>query len=283
MSKILIAGATGYLGSYIAQELKQQDYYTRVLVRDPKKFDQSGIEADEIIRAEITDKSTLEDCCKDIEVVISSIGITKQKDGLSYMDVDYQANLNLLEVAKRSGVKKFVYISVLNGEKLKNLKICEAKEKFVDELKKSELDFCVIRPNGFFSDMTEFYNMAKNGRIYLFGNGNLKSNPIHGEDLAEFCVSVLRSNDKEIEIGGPETLTQNEIAKAAFDSVGKTPKITYVPDRIRRVVLSMARLILNAKTYGPIEFVMNVLAIEMVAPEYGRHTLKEYFDGLENQ
>lgn len=283
MSKILIAGATGYLGSYIAQELKQQDYYTRVLVRDPKKFDQSGIEADEIIRAEITDKSTLEDCCKDIEVVISSIGITKQKDGLSYMDVDYQANLNLLKVAKRSGVKKFVYISVLNGEKLKNLKICEAKEKFVDELKKSELDFCVIRPNGFFSDMTEFYNMAKNGRIYLFGNGNLKSNPIHGEDLAEFCVSVLRSNDKEIEIGGPETLTQNEIAKAAFDSVGKTPKITYVPDRIRRVVLSMARLILNAKTYGPIEFVMNVLAIEMVAPEYGRHTLKEYFDGLENQ
>ena len=283
MSKILIAGATGYLGSYIAQELKQQDYYTRVLVRDPKKFDQSGIEADEIIRAEITDKSTLEDCCKDIEVVISSIGITKQKDGLSYMDVDYQANLNLLKVAKRSGVKKFVYISVLNGEKLKNLKICEAKEKFVDELKKSELDFCVIRPNGFFSDMTEFYNMAKNGRIYLFGNGNLKSNPIHGEDLAEFCVSVLRSNDKEIEIGGPETLTQNEIAKAAFDSVGKTPKITYVPDRIRRVVLSMARLILNAKTYGPIEFVMNVLAIEMVAPEYGRHTLKEYFNGLENQ
>ena len=283
MSKILIAGATGYLGSYIAQELKQQDYYTRVLVRDLKKFEQSGIEADEIIRAEITDKSTLEDCCKDIEVIISSIGITKQKDGLSYMDVDYQANLNLLKVAKRSGVKKFVYISVLNGEKLKNLKICEAKEKFVDELKKSELDFCVIRPNGFFSDMTEFYNMAKNGRIYLFGNGNLKSNPIHGEDLAEFCVSVLRSNDKEIEIGGPETLTQNEIAKAAFDSVGKTPKITYVPDRIRRVVLSMARLILNAKTYGPIEFVMNVLAIEMVAPEYGRHTLKEYFDGLENQ
>ena len=283
MSKILIAGATGYLGSYIAQELKQQDYYTRILVRDPKKFEQSGIEADEIIRAEITDKLTLEDCCKDIEVVISSIGITKQKDGLSYMDVDYQANLNLLEVAKRSGVKKFVYISVLNGEKLRNLKICEAKEKFVDELKKSEIDFCVIRPNGFFSDMTEFYNMAKNGRIYLFGNGNLKSNPIHGEDLAKFCVSVLKSNDKEIEIGGPETLTQNEIAKVAFESVGKTPKITYVPDRIRRVVLSMARIILNAKTYGPIEFVMNVLAIEMVAPEYGKHTLKEYFNGLENQ
>jgi uncharacterized protein YbjT (DUF2867 family) len=282
MNKILIAGATGYLGNYIAQEFKQQNYYTKVLVRNPKKFEQSGVKADEIVKAEITEESTLEDCCKDIDVVISPVGITKQKDGLSYMDVDYQANLNLLEVAKRSGVKKFVYISVLNGKKLKNLKICEAKEKFVDELKKSGLDFCIIRPNGFFSDMTEFYNMARNGRIYLFGNGNLKSNPIHGEDLAKFCVSATKSNDKEIEIGGPETLTQNQIAKIAFESVGKAPKITHVPDWIRRMILSMARLILNAKKFGPIEFFMNVMAIEMVAPEYGKHTLKDYFNGLEN-
>ncbi len=281
MNKILIAGATGYLGNYIAQELKQQNYYTKVLVRNPKKFELSGTKADEIVQAEITDKSTLEDCCGDIDVVISSIGITKQKDGLSYMDVDYQANLNLLEVAKRSGVKKFIYISLLNGEKLRQLKICEAKEKFVDELKKSGLDFCIIRPNGFFSDMTEFYNMAKNGRIYLFGDGNLKSNPIHGEDLAKICVSAIDSNDKEIEAGGPETLTQNEIANVAFDAVGKRPKITHIPDGLRRIIISMARIFLNSNKYGPIEFFMNVMAIEMVAPEYGEHTLYDYFHGLE--
>lgn len=282
MNKILIAGATGYLGKYITQELKQQDYYTKVLVRNSKKFEQYGIQVEEIVQAEITDKSTLKDCCKDIDIVISSVGITKQKDGLTYMGVDYQANLNLLEEAKQNGVRKFIYVSVLNGEKLKNLKICEAKEKFVEELKKSGLEFCIIRPNGFFSDMTEFYSMAKNGRIYLFGSGNIKANPIHGEDLAKVCVSAIEDNDKEIEVGGPETLTQNEIAKIAFDAVGKTPKITHIPDWIRRMILSMAKLILNAKKLGPIEFFMNVMAIEMLAPEYGKHTLKEYFNGLED-
>lgn len=50
------------------------------------------------------------------------------------MDVDYQANVNLINEAKRNGVKKFIYISVLNGEKLRGLKICEAKEKLVDYL-----------------------------------------------------------------------------------------------------------------------------------------------------
>ena len=59
MDKILIAGATGYLGNYITRELKQQDYYTRVLVRNYKKFEQYGIQAEEIIQAEITDQSTL--------------------------------------------------------------------------------------------------------------------------------------------------------------------------------------------------------------------------------
>lgn len=282
MDKILIAGATGYLGHYITQELKQQDYYTKVLVRNPEKFEEYGIQVEEIVQAEITDKSTLKNCCKGIDIVISSVGITKQKDGLSYMDVDYQANLNLLKEAKQSGVRKFVYVSVLNGKKLKKLKICDAKEKFVEELEKSGLEFCIIRPNGFFSDMTEFYNMAKNGRVYLFGSGELKANPIHGEDLAKVCINAIKGNDKEIEVGGPETLTQNEIATVAFNAVRKTPKITHIPDWVRRIILSIARLILNTKKFGPIEFFMNVMAIEMVAPEYGKHTLKEYFDGLED-
>lgn len=73
------------------------------------------------------------------------------------------------------------------------LKTCEAKEKFTKELKNSGLEYCVIRPNGFFSDMTEFYTLAKNRRIYLSGNGKLKSNPIHGEDLApEYGTRKLR-------------------------------------------------------------------------------------------
>ena len=83
-------------------------------------------------------------------MVISTVGITRQKDGLTYMDVDFQSNVNLIEEAKKEGVKKFIYISVLNGEKLRHLKICEAKEKLGDYLKLSGMNYCIIRPNGFF-------------------------------------------------------------------------------------------------------------------------------------
>ena len=198
------------------------------------------------------------------------------------MDVDYQANMNLLKEAQKSGGKKFIYVSVLNGEKLRNLKICDAKELFVEQLKQSGIDYCIVRPNGFFSDMSEFFNMAKKGRVYVFGNGELKANPIHGEDLATFCVDAIDKAEKEVEIGGPETLTQNEIASMAFDIFGKKPRITHIPDGVRIAVLKLIRLLTGSKIYGPAEFFMTVMAMDMLAPEYGNHTLQQHFNELNN-
>jgi uncharacterized protein YbjT (DUF2867 family) len=280
MKRILLAGATGYLGSYIARELQKRDYHVRAMVRNPEKLNREKIAATEILEAEITRPESIEGCCEEVDIVISTVGITQQKDGLTFMDVDYQANVNLLNEAKQSGVKKFIYVSVLHGEKLKHLKICAAKERFAEELKASGLDFCIIRPNGFFSDMAEFYNMAQKGRIYLFGNGELKANPIHGADLAVVCVDAIEKSDKEIEVGGPQTLTQNEIAITAFKILNKKPKITYIPNWIRIIILKMIKVFTGSKVYGPIEFFLTVMAIDMIAPEYGKHKLEDFFSEL---
>lgn len=282
MQRILLAGSTGYLGGYIAKELQKRSCFFRAIARNPEKLKQNDIEVNEVLKAELTDPNSIRDCCKGIDVVISTVGITMQKDGLTYLDVDYQANMNLLKEAKKSGVKKFIYVSVLNGEKLRNLKICDAKEMFVEQLRKSGIDYCIIRPNGFFSDMSEFFNMARRGRVYLFGNGELKANPIHGEDLAVVCVEAIDKTDQEVEIGGPETFTQHEIASIAFEVLGTKPKITHIPEWVRSASLKLARLLTGIKVYGPIEFFMTVMAMDMLAPEKGKHTLKEYFTSLNN-
>ena len=277
---VLLAGITGYLGSHIAKQLKHRGYRIRAIARNPEKLTRMNIDVTDVLKAEVTQPDTIKGCCDDIDVVISTVGITRQKDGLTYMDVDFQANMNLLQQAQKSGVKKFIYVSVLNGEKLKHLKICEAKERFVDQLENSGLDYCVIRPNGFFSDMAEFHAMARKGRIYLFGDGELRTNPIHGEDLAVVCVDAIDKPDHVIEAGGPVVMTHNQIAKAAFEAVGSEPKITHIPDWIRAATLAGARTFTCSTTYGPIEFFLTVMAMDMIAPEYGEHTLKEFFTQL---
>jgi uncharacterized protein YbjT (DUF2867 family) len=280
MKKVLLAGATGYLGRHIAKALYGRGFSTRVIARNTVSLKLKKTWFNEIIEAELTHPKTIEGCCDQIDVVISTVGITRQKDGLTYRDVDYRANLNLLREAQKSSVRKFIFVSVLNGERLRQLKICDAKEMFVDQLKQSGLNYCVIRPNGFFSDMTEFYNMGQKGRVYLFGNGAFKTNPIHGEDLAAVCVDAIDKQDKEIEVGGPEILTHNRIAETAFAVLGARPKITYIPNWIRSAALKLMRMLTGSKTYGPIEFFLTVMAMDMVAPQYGKHTLKEHFTKL---
>ena len=275
MKTIMVAGSTGYLGRYILKELKKQGYHTLALARNPDKL-QTG-SADKIMQAEVTQPSSLEGKINGVDCLISTVGITRQKDGLSYMDVDYQANANLLKEALKSGVKKFVYVSILNGRSMQHLKMVAAKERFTDELKSSGMDYIIIRPNGFFSDMTEVLNMARKGSVYLFGNGSYLGNPIHGADLAEFIVSHLDHRNKELEVGGPEILNQNEMADVAFYALDKKEKIVHIPLWIRDISLKLIRWFSSQKTYGPIEFFMTVMTMDMIAPQYGKHRLIDYY------
>lgn len=283
MQRVLLAGATGYLGQFLLKELRRRGYTVRALVRDAEKMrerDRTGIE---LYKCEITDRKSISDCCTGVDVVISTVGITRQKDGLSYMDVDYQANVNLLEEAQAAKVDKFIYVSALNADKLTHLSICRAKELFVDKLRNSGLGYCVIRPNGFFSDMTEIFTMAQRGRVYLFGTGQFRSNPIHGADLAVVCVDAAESEDREVEAGGPETFTHEEIARIAFESLGKEPRITCIPEWLRKSALRLLQSLTRQSFHGPIEFFLTVMAMDMTAPEYGSRTLKKFYTELSQQ
>ena len=276
-TNILLAGATGYLGKYLLKELLEKKNQVIAIVRNPDKLQNSNENYLEIKQAEVTKPETLRDICKGINTVISTVGITKQKDGLTYMDVDYRANMNLLEEAKKSGVAQFVYVSAINGDKHRDLKIFEAKEKFVAALKSSGLNYTIVRPNGFFSDMADFLQIAKSGRVFLFGSGNQKFNPIHGADLARAIVDILDDDNKELTIGGPDVLSLNDIAKLALTALNKPIKIVHLPDWSRKLSIWCLRSFTSVKTYGPIEFFLTLMAEDNIAPTYGHEHLKDFY------
>ncbi|NME71699.1 SDR family oxidoreductase [Flammeovirga aprica] len=273
---VLVAGATGYLGQYLVKELQNRGHNVRVLIRkEHQKELFNGI--DDFFIGEVTQPKSLQGITDNIDWVFSTIGITRQKDGMTYMDVDFQGNMNLLHEAKQTQVKSFLYVSAIGGDQLRFLKIFEAKEKFVDALKNSGLDYTIMRPNGFFSDMTDFLEMAKGGTVYLFGNGEYKINPIHGEDLAKVCVDKIMTDEKEVQVGGPVLYTQNELAEVALKAWGKKVKIIHLPDWIRRIIISVVRTFTSSKVYGPIEFFLTLMAFDNIADQYGTHYLEDFF------
>jgi uncharacterized protein YbjT (DUF2867 family) len=277
MKKVLVAGATGYLGQFVVKALKAQGYWIRALGRSASKLAPVEEYADELFIGEVTDPDSLDGTCDGIDVVFSSVGITRQKDGLTYEDVDYQGNRNLLAIAEGSDVSKFVYVHVLNAEKLQHVAMIQAKQAFVDELKRSTLDHTVICPTGFFSDMEEFLSMARSGRVYLFGDGSNRINPIHGADLAEVCADALESREQQLDVGGPDVFTYREIAELAFDVLEKPSKITCLPKKLIAAAVGALRWVAPVKTYGPIQFLATVMTMDVVGETYGQRRLVDHF------
>jgi uncharacterized protein YbjT (DUF2867 family) len=279
IKRVLVAGATGYLGGYVARELKERGHFVRALARSPARLEAIRDCLDEIVEAEVTRPETLANVCDGIDVVFSSVGITRQKDGMTFRDVDFQGNKNLLEAAIRAGVKKFVYVSVLNGRSLRHLDIVKAHEDFVDELRVSGIEFAVLRPTGYFSDMGEVLDMARRGRVWLFGSGKTRVNPIHGADLAVACADAVAGAEGEIDVGGPEVLTWEQVAALAFGAVGKRARVTRIPERLMWWVIRLVRLF-NRHQGELLAFFTTMATTDVVAPSTGSHTLGDHFRRL---
>lgn len=282
MKRVLVAGATGYLGRYVAEEFKRQGHFVKALARSPEKLEHLSPGPDEVVKGEVTRPDTLAGVCDGMDVVFSSVGITRQKDGLTFHDVDFQGNLNLLNEALRAGVRKFIYVSVFDGPNLLHLDIVKAHEDFVDALKSSGIDYAVVRPTGYFSDMGEFMSMAQKGHVYLVGKGANRMNPIHGSDLAKCCVDAVKRNDLEIDVGGPDVLTYRDIAKLAFQTLGPPARITAVPRWVMNAAVAITK-VFNKHQGELLAFFNAMMTRDVVAPKSGTHRLEAHFRELADE
>ncbi|GAA6190052.1 NAD(P)H-binding protein [Litorivita sp. NS0012-18] len=248
----------------------------RALSRRPDAFDWAAHQPDEVFLGEATDPATLTGLCDGIDYVFSSLGITRQTDKVGYWDVDYGANKSVLDLAVRAGARKFVFISVVRPELTCHVDLVAAREAFADDLAKSGLDYTVARATGFFNDMLDFLKMARGGRVYVFGAGKNRINPIHGADLANRYIDAFTQMEHECSAGGPETLTYDQIDALACEALGKPVKITHVPGWMTGLFLAAIKPF-NKKLYTALAFLSTVMQNDITAPATGTHRLGETF------
>lgn len=277
MPIVFIAGATGYLGRFLVEEYQRKGWTVRALVRNAQRARAQGLRADELVEAEATKPEELCGVMQGADLVISSLGITRQKDGLTYRAVDYQANLNLLREAERAEVARFAYIHVLGARAMMHVPLVQAKQAFVDQLQCSSIASTIIAPSGYFSDMAEILEMAKSGRAFVFGDGSKKLNPIHGADLAAAVAEAVERGDAWLDIGGPDIFTQRELAELAFDVLDWPAKITRLPDWTRKMALALVPRITPVRVHGPAQFFLTALGQDMVGKPHGTRHVRDHF------
>ena len=282
--RVMVAGATGYIGGGVLQVLHQKGFWIRALCRDPSRLVNPNW-CQDIFVGHATRPETLKGLCEGIDIVFSSIGIRSFKRQPNIWEVDYQGNLNILEAAQIAGVKHFIFVSVVRGAEMARLSpLAAAREKVAQAVKESGMDYTIFAPTGFFNDMAEFFNAAQHkGVIRLFGDGSGKINPLSALDFGEEVVKAILSpelRNKVKTVGGCETFTHRQIAELAFQVLGKEPCIKTIPAWMVCLIASLLRPF-NYNAYALFKFFEFIARTPDGTGEViGRRRLSDFFSHL---
>ena len=112
---ILVTGASGTLGSEIARQLTQGKRDFICLVRKTSNVTELESLGVNLCYGDVTDRESLKQAMKGVTSVLSTHSIGLQKKGVTYWDVDYRGNLDLIQSLLQNGGGKYVYISSLGA------------------------------------------------------------------------------------------------------------------------------------------------------------------------
>ena len=275
--KVVLAGAYGNLGADILRRLVKDNH--EVVALDLVQRD-LGITGNVTFKKiDVTNPETLVGVCDGADVVISTVGLTKTSATVTNYQIDYQGNLNLLNEAKKAGVKHFAYTSVIKAELAPKVPMLHAKHMFEEELKKSGLTWSIYRPTGYFYDIVKVFKpMIEKGEVTLLGKKPVHANVISTEDLADFVVLHMLDENKMYDIGGKETYSYEEIANLCFAAAGKEPVIKRAPAFLFDVLAFVNKLKKNGKE-AILRFSKWTLTEEMVGDTiHGDMSFKEYIN-----
>ena len=185
MDAVLIAGATGNVGSAAARELARQAVPTRALVRpetDAGALTDLGIE---IARGDLRDTASIEAALRGVSTVVcAATAMSRHMSGdhrLRIRDVDLAGTMSLIDASEAASVERFVYVSASRRYLSAPCALIDAAlaiEARIRRLRACEPRSSCSEPYAelWFSRTVGFEPME--GRVRVFGNGH-ESHSIH--------------------------------------------------------------------------------------------------------
>ncbi len=119
--KVLVTGGTGFVGSHTAKALKHAGHQVRLLVRSESKtksvFDNLGIEIDEVLVGDITDKFAVASAVDGCDAVIHSAAMvsTAKKDAKQVHETNVGGTKLVIDCSMAAGIKKIIYVSSVSA------------------------------------------------------------------------------------------------------------------------------------------------------------------------
>jgi len=267
--KVALIGGTGYVGSYICDELILNDHTPRLLVRKGSESKVVNAEKCDIIQGDIFDENSIRKLIKGTDVVIYLVAVIREfpKDGITNDKLQFRGSELAAKIASELGVKRFLLMSALGANANPDASNYQkAKHLSEQSIKNTDLDWTIVRPSSLFGDprgegRPEFCKALKEDMLELipgfprllpfpapsffkglipFNSGQFEFSMIHVRNVAQIIVKLFLDDKmihKTVELGGVKDYSWNEIIKKIAKASNK--KVIMLPAPIS-VVLTAA-------------------------------------------
>lgn len=277
----LVTGATGGLGRRIVRQLRERENPVRSLVRLNANYAELENRGSEILIGDLRRERDIQKACQGVQYVISAQGSGDSANGDAEA-VDYQANVELIDQAKAAGVQHFVFISVLGVDRgYEDAPVFRAKWEVERYLQASGLNYTILRPSGFASNLLPLAEQFRKTGVYLLvGDPLSRTSIVSTDDLARLAiaaVSVEGARDQTFAVGGPEILKREDIP-AIFSRIFNREPLLLNPPLLAVDGLRNAIGLFNPKLRSSLGTLRTLLANEFFCTPAEIERLESTFD-----
>jgi NADH dehydrogenase len=245
--KVFLTGSTGFVGEGVLDGLLSAKHRVRCLVRDPSRLKRS--DEVEAVTGDITDPKSIRGKITGSDAVIHLVGIIREMPAkkTTFERIHFEGACNVIEEAKKAGVKKFILMSALGVKENAAARYHQTKYRAEEYLKKSGLKYTVFRPSLIYGpndhSINTFVDMVRKLPVVpVIGAGKYKMQPISLKDLAEAFAKATDPEkyvDKTYEAGGGEQMEYNTILDKIGEVLGKSVTKIHQPLFLMKPVISV--------------------------------------------
>lgn len=256
--RALVTGATGFVGSHLADALHRRGDEVTALARSPGKAKALASLGVRVIIGDLHDVSALDSAMGGQDVVYHVAGVVAARSESEFFHANRDGTANLAAAAERNGRPRFVLVSSmaaagparrgvpLSGAEPPKPVTAYGRSKLAAErvATASALPWCIVRPPMVYGprdqEVLKVFRLARLGLAPVFGDGKQQLSAVHGADLARGLVAAGTAPEaigRTYYACHPQVFTSADFVRAVADAMGRRTVLLRIPPVVGRALL----------------------------------------------
>lgn len=209
--------------------LRDRDRPTKAFVRLNSRYGELEQRGAQLVIGDLRRDRDIAKACEGVRYIISTHGSERDP-----AQIQYRANIELIDRAVAEGVEHFVYLSVLGCDRgYEDSLVFKAKREVERYLQASGLNYTILRPSGFASNLLPLAeNFRQTGVYLLIGDPQNRTSIVSTDDLARIAVDSVEieaARNQVFAVGGPDILQREDIPRIFGRLFNREPLILNPP------------------------------------------------------